>query len=110
MNASEFAKPKDATRRQVQALRPESIDCSDSTPLHHITELPQLHAPGQTSGAGEDTEDPTEAVETATEGGIGGPRRDYRHSTETTCGYCGSWPHKAGEDCKAIGQECLYLW
>ena len=32
---------EDATRRQVQALRPESTDCNDSTPLHHITELPQ---------------------------------------------------------------------
>ena len=34
------------------------------------------------------------------------PQRDYRHSTETTCGCCGSWPHRTGEECKASGQEC----
>ena len=34
------------------------------------------------------------------------PRRDYRYSTETTCGYCGSWPHRTGEECKASDQEC----
>ena len=40
--------------------------------------------------------------------GMGGahPRRDYRHSTETTCSYCGSWPHRSGEEWKAVGQEC----
>ena len=32
---------EDATRRQVQALRPESTDCNDSTPLHHIADYPQ---------------------------------------------------------------------
>ena len=57
---------EDATHRQVQALRPESTDCSDSTPLHHITELPQAR-PRANFRVGEDTEDPTEAVETATE-------------------------------------------
>ena len=32
-------------------------------------------------------------------GSMGGahPQRDYRYSTETTCGYCGSWSHRAGE-------------
>ena len=41
-------------------------------------------------------------------GGMGGahPRRDYRQSAETACGYCGSWPHRSGEECKAVGQEC----
>ena len=41
-------------------------------------------------------------------GSMGGtrPQRDYRHSTETTCGYFSSWPHKTGEKCKAAGQEC----
>ena len=41
-------------------------------------------------------------------GSMGGAhsQRDYRYSTETTCGYCGSWPHRAGEECKAVGQEC----
>ena len=32
---------EDATHRQVQALRPESTDCTDSTPIHQITEFPQ---------------------------------------------------------------------
>ena len=34
------------------------------------------------------------------------PQRDYRHSTKTACGYCGSWPHRSREECKAVGQEC----
>ena len=34
------------------------------------------------------------------------PQRDYRHSTETACEYCGLWPHKTGEECIASGQEC----
>ena len=34
---------EDATRRQVQALQPKSIDCTDSTPIHHMTEFPQAH-------------------------------------------------------------------
>ena len=34
------------------------------------------------------------------------PQRDYRNSTKTTCGHCGSWPHRTGEECKASGQEC----
>ena len=33
---------EDATHRQVQALQPESIDCTDSTPIHQITEFPQV--------------------------------------------------------------------
>ena len=43
-------------------------------------------------------------------GGMGGawPQRDFRHSTETICEYCGSWPHKSGEECKASHQECYY--
>ena len=45
-------------------------------------------------------------------GSMGGtcPWRDYRHSTETTCGYCGSWPHRTGEECKASGSRVLQLW
>ena len=34
---------EDATCRQVQALQPESIDCTDSTPIYHMTEFPQAH-------------------------------------------------------------------
>ena len=97
---------EDATRRQVQALRPESTDCSDSTPLHHINEFPQTRP--RTSFRGRGGYRPYRGGRTSQRGGTGGPRRDYRHSTETTCGYCGQWPHKAGEDCKATGQECSY--
>ena len=51
---------------------------------------------------------PTQRWEIQLQGGMGGthPWRDYRHSTETTCGYCGSWPHRTGEECKASDQEC----
>ena len=51
---------------------------------------------------------PLQRQETQPQGwhGRSPPQRDYRHSTETTCGYCGSWPHRAGEECKAVGQEC----
>ena len=34
---------EDATCRQVQALWPESKDCTDSTPIHQITQVPQVH-------------------------------------------------------------------
>ena len=100
---------EDATHRQVQALRPESTDCNDSTPIHHITKLPQarprtnFRARGGYRGA-------YRGGRSSQRGGMGGarPQRDYRHSTETTCSYCSSWPHRAGEECRAIGQECLY--
>ena len=32
---------EDATHRQVQALWPESTDCTDSTPIHQIAQFPQ---------------------------------------------------------------------
>ena len=38
--------------------------------------------------------------------GVVQPQRGYRHSTKTTCGHCGSWPHRTGEECKASGQVC----
>ena len=43
---------EDATRRQVQALRPESIDCTDSTPIHHMSEFPQVHPRTNLRGRG----------------------------------------------------------
>ena len=100
---------EDATHRQVQALRPESTDCNDSTPLHHINELPPV-CPRTNFRARGGYRGPYRGGRTSQRGSMGGaqPQRDYRHSTETTCSYCSSWPHKAGEDCKAIGQECLY--
>ena len=106
MNASESAKPKmqpgDKFKPSDQSLQTAVIVPRYTTSMN----FPR-HTPGQASEAGEDT-DPTEAAEPAREAAAGGPRRDYRHSTETTCGYCGQWPHKAGEDCKATGQECSY--
>ena len=96
---------EDATRRQVQALRPESTDCNDSTPLHHINEFPQARP--RTSFRGRGGYRPYRGGRTSQRGGTGS-QRDYRHSTETTCDYCGQWPHKTREECKAIGQECSY--
>ena len=100
---------EDATRRQVQALRPESTDCNDSTQVHHITELSQAH-PRTSFRARGGYRGPYRGGRSSQRGGMGGaqPQRDYRHSTETTCGYCSSWPHRAGEECRATGQECLY--
>ena len=43
---------EDATHRQVQALRPESTDCSDSTPIHHIADYPQTHPKTNPRGRG----------------------------------------------------------
>ena len=42
-------------------------------------------------------------------GGMGGahPQRDYRYSTETTCGYCGSWPHRAGRNAKLWAKSAI---
>ena len=100
---------EDATHRQVQALRPESTDCNDSTPIHHITELPQA-CPRTSFRARGGYRGSYRGGRSSQRGSMGGarPQRDYRHSAETTCGYCGSWPHRAGEECRAAGQECLY--
>ena len=57
---------EDATRRQVQALRPESTDCSDSTPLHHIADYPQARPRTNPRGR-EATEAHSEAGDPATE-------------------------------------------
>ena len=57
---------EDATCRQVQALRPESIDCPDSTPIHHMTEIPQA-CPGQILQAEKATEAATEVGDRTTE-------------------------------------------
>ena len=98
---------EDATRRQIQALRPESTDCNDSTPLHHINELPQA-CPRTSFRARGGYRGSYRGGRSSQRGGGARPQRDYRHHTETTCGYCGSWPHRAGEECRAAGQECLY--
>ena len=96
-----------ATRRQVQALRPESTDCNDSTPIHHIAELPQ--ACPRTNFRGRE----------GYRGSLRGGRPSHRGSMgEPTPGETtdivprlhavtvGSWPHRVGEECKSTGQEC----
>ena len=100
---------EDATHRQVQLFDQSSSDCTDSTPVHQITQFPQVHTPGQISGSEEATEAHSETGRSSHRGSIGGthPQRDHRHSTKTTCGYCGSWPHRTGEECKASDQECF---
>ena len=100
---------EDATCRQVQALRPESADCSDSTPIHHIADYSQAHPKTNPRGRG-GHRGSFRGRRSNHRGGMGGarPQRDYRYSPETTCGYCGSWPHRAGEECRAAGQECLH--
>ena len=98
---------EDATCRQVQALRPESTDCTDSTPIHHMNEYPQARPRTNLRGR-RGYRGPFRGGRPSHRGSMGGAcsQRDYRYSTETTCGYCGSWPHRTGEECKAVGQEC----
>ena len=100
---------EDATHRQVQALRPESTDCNDSTLLHHIADYPQSHPRTNPRGRG-GHRGSFRGGRPSHRGSIGGahPRRDYRYSPKTTCSNCGSWPHRTGEECKASGQECLH--
>ena len=66
MNASEFAKPK---MQLADKFKPSDQSPQTAVIVPRYTTLLNFpkHAPGQISAAGEDTEDPTEAVETATE-------------------------------------------
>ena len=100
---------EDATHRQVQALRPESADCNDSTPLHHIADYPQS-CPRTNPRVRGGHRGSFRGGRPSHRGGIGGVhlQRDYRYSPKTTCGNCSSWPHRTGEECKASGQECLH--
>ena len=93
--------------RQVQALWPESTDCTDSMPVHKIAQFPQTHPRLNFRGRG-GYRGPLRGRRSSHRGSMGGawPQRDYRHSTETICNYCGSWPHRIGEECKASNQEC----
>ena len=97
---------EDATHRQVQALQPESNRLYRQythTSYDWIsTSVPQDKFQGQRR-----LQMPIQRQETQPQGWHGRslPPGDYRHSTETTCSYCGSWPHRSGEECKAVGQE-----
>ena len=102
---------EDATHRQVQALRPESTDCNDSTPLHHIADYPQSHPKTNPRGRGSHRGS-FRGGRPSHRGSIGGvhPQRDYRYSPETTCGNCGSWPHRTREECKSLRPGMPPLW
>ena len=98
---------EDATSRQVQALQPESAECTVSTPVHQIAQFPQMRPRSSFRGRG-GYRGPLKGRRSSHRGGTWGarPQRDYRHSTETICDYCSSWPHRIGEECKATNQEC----
>ena len=84
---------EDATHRQVQALWPESTDCTDSTPIHKIAQYPPQQTRPYLRGRG-GYRGPHRGGRFSYRADMGGarPQRDYRHSTETTCEYCGLWP------------------
>ena len=87
-----------ATCRQVQALQPESADCTDSTPIQRIAQYPQQQArPNFRGRAG--YRGLLRGGRYNHRGSMGGAQSqgDFRHSTTTACEYCGSWPHKSGE-------------
>ena len=98
---------EDETCRQVQALWPESTDCMDNTSIHKIVQYPPQWTRPHFRGRG-GYRGPHRGRRFSHRAGTGGtrPQRDYRHSTETTCKYCGLWPHKTGEKCIGSGQEC----
>ena len=97
---------EDATQRQVQALWSESSDCTDSTPIHKIAQYPQQWGRYSFRGKGA-----FQSGRSNHRGGLGEAcyqGQDYKHSTETTCEFCGSRPHRYRSECKASGQECFY--
>ena len=93
---------EDATWRQVQALHPESSECSDNTKVHKLNQHPQQLGRHSFRGRG------------AFRGGRYNPRggahpwgQDHKHSPEAGgCEYCGSHPHKQRNDSRASGVEC----
>ena len=96
-DASEFAKQRMKTA-EASSSPDQSTDCNDSTPIHHLlnsSSAPQAKLQGQGR-----IQRVLQRRKIQPEGRHGGarPQRDYRCSTETTCGYCGLWPHKAGKN------------
>ena len=102
---------EDATRRQVQALRPESTDCTDSTPIHQITEFPQACPRTNFRGRG-GYRGPFRGGRPSHRGGMGGahPQRDYRHSTETTCRILWLMAPQIRRGMQGCGPRVLQLW
>ena len=97
---------EDATCRQVQALCPESTDCTDSTSIHKIAQYSQQQGRHNFRGRGA-----FRASRHGHRGSLGGAqpqRQDYRYSTETVCENCGFRPHKSREECRALNQECFH--
>ena len=109
LTLSEYIKicqTEDASHRQVQALCPESSDCTDSTSIHKIAQYSQHWNRYSLRGRG--------AFFSGRYNHRGGPRgaqpwgQNYRHSTETACGFCRSRPHKHRSEFRASGQECFH--
>ena len=78
---------EDATCRQVQALCPESTDCTDSTSIHKIAQSPQQQGRHNFRGRGA-----FRGRRHRQRGRLGGAwpqKQDYRYSTETVCE---NWP------------------
>ena len=97
---------EDAICGEVQALHPESTDCADSTSIHKIAQYPQQRGRHNFRGRGA-----FRGSRHSHRGSLGGAwpqRQDYRHSTETVCEHCGSWPHKFREECRAFKQEWFH--
>ena len=97
---------KDATCRQVQALCPESTDCTDNTSIHKIAQYPPQQGRHSFRGRGA-----FRGGRHGPRGGLGGTwpwRQDYRYSTETVCENCGFRPHKSREECRTLNQECFH--
>ena len=106
MSASGSAKPK---MQPGDKFKPsdQSLQTAVIVPRYTISMNFPRRALGQASGAGEDT-DPTEAAEPAREVAQEDPGETTGIVQRLHADYCGQWPHKAGEDCKATGQECSY--
>ena len=98
---------EDATCRQVQALQPESVDRTDSTPMHQIIQFPQACPRTNFRGRGgheahSEVGDPVigAAWEEPIPGGTTGTV--LRLHVDTVA----HGPHRIGEECKALDQEC----
>ena len=87
-------------------LHPKFSDCGDSTPVQKISQYSHQH--GRSSFRGRET---FRGGRPSHRDGLGGghpERPDYTHSTENVCEYCGFWPQKSKEKCRALNQECCH--
>ena len=93
---------EDATCRQVQALHPESSGCSDSTPVHKITNQPQYHQ-GRAAYSGYRGRGGPHRGGRPFQGNWPQSRQDY--SMTPMCEHCGKAPHNSRQECRALGME-----